>query len=83
MTNPPTVKIAPIMVKTRTKTAPVRTLDLSEEFIMMAPTTMIMPLMIPTAPTTATAAPIIPMGATLERDPMKEAAEAMTIPTRR
>jgi hypothetical protein len=34
MTNPPTVKTAPMIVRTRTRIAPVRTLDLSEEFII-------------------------------------------------
>jgi len=83
MTNPPTVKNAPMIVKIRTRMAPVRTLDLIEEFIITAPTTMIMPLMIPIAPAAATATPTPPSPLKLTRDPRIADAAAKTRPVRR
>jgi len=60
MTNPPTVKMPPTSRNTRTSIDPILTLDLSDEYIMAAPITMMTPLTSPIPPTMATAIPAKP-----------------------
>jgi len=55
MTKPPMVKIAPTIVKTRTKMAPVLTLDLFPPFISIEPMIMTTPLTRPIPPTITSA----------------------------
>jgi len=79
--NPPAVKSAPTIAKTRTSTAPVLTLDLVSLFISNDPTTITTPQSAPTTPTTATRVCIfeIPDKAVIE--PTCEEAAAIIIPT--
>jgi len=81
ITKPPTVKIAPMMVKTRTRIAPILTLDLFSLYINTDPTIITIPETTPRPPQTATTVSTPATPVTPGREPIIVEAAAMSSPT--